>query len=323
MRISLPAVSFLLLAGVSVSSCTFISQSQRMRGTMVVKNSLLEVALQRHVTYLSQNCVPRNGAHPENMRTAASYLAQEFRVSGGRVSEQTYISGGRTYRNVRCVFPGQEKTRIIIGANYDAYGVSPGADDNASGVAALIELAKKIKGMRHRYTIELVAYANGQKPWFKTEAVGSMHHARMLKKNGMDVKGAIVLRSIGFFSDREKSQTYPNLILSLSYPDKGDFIAVLGNISAIPLSRQVQSALLEQMPVARLNLPDITGALDHADQYSYWKYDIPAILVTDTGVYRNANNQQSTDTASTLDFGRMSRVVQGLFKAVSALDQQK
>lgn len=290
-----------------------------MSGAVAITDAQQEAALKRHVTYLSQICVPRDGAHPANLEKAASYLAQEFRASGGRVSMQTYTSGGRAYRNVRCVFPGREKTRIIVGANYDAYGVSPGADDNASGVAALIELAKKLRVTSHRYTIELVAYANGQKPWFKTEAMGSMHHARMLKTNGVPVQGVIVLRSVGFFSDREKSQTYPNTLLSLQYPDKGDFIAVLGNLSSISLSRQVQNVLLEQIPVARLNLPDVTGAFNHADQYSYWQYDIPAVLVTDTGVYRNANNQQSTDTASTLDYVRMSRVVQGLFKAVSTM----
>lgn len=285
-------------------------------------DAVLEATLKRHVTYLSQKCVPRDGSHPANLEKAARYLQEEFRLSGGRVSTQTYTSGGRTYRNVRCVFPGREKTRIIVGANYDAYGVSPGADDNASGVAVLIELAKKLRVMSHHCTIELVAYANGQNPWFKTEAMGSMHHARLLKTGGVPVQGAIVLRSVGFFSDREKSQTYPNAILSLQYPDKGDFIAVLGNLSSISLARQTQKSLLDHIPVARLNLPDITGAFNHADQYSYWQYDIPAVLVTDTGVYRNANNQQSTDTASTLDYVRMGRVVQGLFNAVRTMAQK-
>ncbi len=307
--------------GLSLLSCTLVSQSQRMAGDAGAPDALLEVNLRRHVAYLSQDCAPRDGSHPAHLSKAAMYLAQGFRASGGRVDMQSYRANGHTYSNVRCVFQGREEARLIVGASYDAFGSSPGADDNASGAAGLVELARLLKGIRPQYTVELVAYANGQEPWFKTAGRGSAHHSRMMKESGTTVHGMICLRSIGFFSDLEKSQTYPNRLLSWQYPDKGDFIAVLGNLSSMPLSKRVQDALLSRIPVARLNLPDMTGVFDHADQYSYWRYNMPAVLVTDTLIYRNANNRQSTDTAGTLDYRRMSRVVQGVATAVRKLSR--
>lgn len=220
---------------------------------------------------------------------------------------------------MRCVIPGREEGRIIIGAHYDACGDTPGADDNASGVAGLIETARLLKGIQPQYTIELVAYANEEPPYFKTVHMGSAHHARLMAESKTKVHGMLCLEMIGYYSDQEKSQNYPSSSLSWIYPDKGNFIAVLGNWGSVSLARTVQKALEGHMPTVRLNAPELTGAFSLSDHINYWQYGMPAVMITDTAFYRNANYHQSTDTPDTLDYERMARVVQGVASAVRQL----
>lgn len=244
---------------------------------------------------------------------------QSLRESGGIVDFQTFRADNREYVNVRCVIPGREEGRIIIGAHYDACGDTPGADDNASGVAGLIETARLLKGIQPQYTIELVAYANEEPPYFKTVHMGSAHHARLMAESKTKVHGMLCLEMIGYYSDQEKSQNYPSSSLSWIYPDKGNFIAVLGNWGSVSLARTVQKALEGHMPTVRLNAPELTGAFSLSDHINYWQYGMPAVMITDTAFYRNANYHQSTDTPDTLDYERMARVVQGVASAVRQL----
>lgn len=315
------AVAFLGIAILGLlSSCMLISQcTEKAVPTSSATESELEARLKQHVTYLAETCHPRDYKHSTEQKAVVGYIARSLRESGGQVDFQTFAAEGRPYVNVRSVIPGTEEGRIIIGAHYDACGDTPGADDNASGIAGLLEVARLLKGMHPRCTVELVAYANEEPPYFKTKHMGSAHHANLMAESKTAVHGMIVLEMIGFYSDREKSQNYPSRSLSWIYPDKGNFIAILGNWGSVSLARQVQKSLGAHMPTVRLNAPEVTGAFDLSDHINYWKHGMPAVMVTDTAFYRNVNYHQSTDTPDTLDYKRMALVVRGVAAAVRQL----
>ncbi len=315
-----PAVVFLGIACFGMlSSCMLISQCTDAPTRTARSNTALEARLKRHVEYLAVTCHPRSSANPVQQKAVVDYIARSLRESGGNVDFQTFRADNRAYVNVRSVIPGREEGRIIIGAHYDACGDTPGADDNASGIAGLLETARLLKGIKPRYTIELVAYANEEPPYFKTAHMGSAHHAQLMAESKTKVHGMICLEMIGYYSDREKSQNYPSSSLSWIYPDKGNFIAVLGNWGSVSLARQVQKSLESHIPTVRLNAPEATGAFSLSDHINYWRHDMPAVMITDTAFYRNANYHQSTDTPDTLDYKRMASVVQGVAAAVRQL----
>lgn len=314
------AVAFLGMASQGLlSSCMLISQCTDKPARTAAVEASLETRLREHVTYLAVTCHPRDSSHLRQQKAVVDYIARSLRESGGQVDFQTFMAEGRPYVNVRSVIPGSQEGRIIIGAHYDACGDTPGADDNASGIAGLLEVARLLKGMHPRYTIELVAYANEEPPFFKTKHMGSAHHAALMAESKTAVHGMIALEMIGFYSDRDKSQNYPSQTLSWVYPDKGNFIAVLGNWGSVSLARQLQQSLAEQMPTVRLNAPEFTGAFGLSDHINYWEHDMPAVMITDTAFYRNVNYHQSTDTPDTLDYKRMALVVRGVAAAVRQL----
>lgn len=302
-----------------LSSCMLISQCTDETARTGGVGSALETRLKEHVTYLAVTCHPRDYTRADHQQAVVDYIARSLRESGGRVDLQTFMAEGRRYANVRSVIPGSREGRIVIGAHYDACGDTPGADDNASGIAGLLEVARMLQGIQPTYTIELVAYANEEPPYFKTRHMGSAHHANLMAESKTEVRGMIALEMIGFYSDREKSQNYPSSTLSWIYPDKGNFIAVLGNWGSVSLARQLQQSLGAHMPTVRLNAPELTGAFSLSDHINYWKHDMPAVMITDTAFYRNVNYHQSTDTPDTLDYKRMGCVVRGVTAAVRQL----
>ncbi len=223
------------------------------------------------------------------------------------------------YENVCVLFPGLRAERVVVGAHYDSCGDTPGADDNASAVAGLLELARMLKGCRPDCTVELVFYANEEPPFYGTEHMGSVHHARFLSAGNVPVRAMVCLEMIGFFSDEADSQSYPAPGMGLFYPDRGDFIAIVGNWGSVGLARDVQRQLEKHLPTVRLNLPNVGLCLDFSDHRSYWAEGMPAVMVTDTAFFRNRSYHQAGDTADALDYRRMARVVRGVYEAVAGL----
>jgi hypothetical protein len=269
--------------------------------------------LRRHVEILTR-ISPRDSDHPENLERAAAYIRSVFGRTRARVQDQAFQVRGRTYRNVIAELGPETGPLLVVGAHYDTFGdfgPNPGADDNASGVAGLLELARLLSGRRLLSQVELVAYTNEEPPWFGSPWMGSAVHARSLK--GRDVGGMICLEMIGYFT---KTQPAPNLLLRLLYPRRGDFIAVAGRWSDRALTRQVKRAILGTgFPTRSFTAPRDAG-IDASDQRSYWDQGIPAVMVTDTADIRNPHYHAPGDTAGTLDYGRMAGVVGGVANAV-------
>ena len=247
--------------------------------------------LEGHVRMLSETLFPRDWRHPENLDRVAAYIREEFEQANGMVSEQDYKMRGNTYRNVMALFGPETKERIVVGAHYDAAGELPGADDNASGVAGLIELAYLLgrsKSLPMR--VELVAITLeeplvlGGPGNFRTPNGGSARHAASLKEQGFPVRIMFSLEMIGFFSDAENSQSFPLSVMKLFYPSRVNWIAVVGKLDQGLAVRRVKKAMRKasSLPVYSLNAPRFIEGIDWSDHFNYWKAGYTAVMIGDT-----------------------------------------
>ncbi len=275
------------------------------------------------VQQLTQQPQSRSYEHPTALNAAADYIAAQFRASGGIVSEQKFNVNGQTYRNIICSFGPEDAERIIVGAHYDVCGDQPGADDNASGVAGLLELARLIAPTEESsdYRLDLVAYSLEEPPFFGSPNMGSFHHAASLKEQGVSVKAMICLEMIGYFSDEPNSQDYPAGVLGAAYPSVGNFIAVVGRVSDWALLRNFKAAMQAncEVDVYSINAPAIVPGVDFSDHRNYWHHGIPALMITDTAFYRNPHYHKQSDSIETLDFAKMAEVVRGVYWAISQM----
>lgn len=271
--------------------------------------------LRRHVEFLTIQAAPRDVDHPENLDRAADYIRESFARSGARVEEQTYTAHGRTFRNVLASCGLGTGPILIVGAHYDAFGgfgENPGADDNASGTAGLLELARLLAGRPLARKVVLAAYSTEEPPFFGSPQMGSAVHARSL--GDAEVRGMIGLEMIGFFAEE---QPWPDPLLALLYPDRGDFIGVTGRWADRELTREVKRAMRAAgaVPVYSFTAPRSAG-LDASDHMSYWNRGLSAVMITDTAYLRNPNYHAPGDTAASLDYRRMAGVVDGVLNAV-------
>jgi hypothetical protein len=281
--------------------------------------------LEAHVRALAETFVPRDAAHPENLDRAAAYIRRELAAAGGRVEDQQFQAGGATYRNVIARFGPGTRERIVVGAHYDAAGPYPGADDNASGVAGLIELARLLGTSAGKSAlktqVELVAFTLEEPPYFASSAMGSAVHAQSLRRQGVPVRAMLALEMIGYFSDAPGSQQFPLPSLKLLYPSTGNFITVAGKLGQGALVRRIKRAMASASPlgVESISAPASLPGISLSDHRNYWEAGYPAVMITDTAFYRNDNYHGATDTPDTLDYERMARVVQGVRAAVTDL----
>ncbi len=274
-----------------------------------------------HVRMLSETFHPRDYLHPENLDRAADYIAGQLTQAGGRVESQPFRVGGRDYRNVIARFGPEAGERLVIGAHYDAVQGTPGADDNASGVAGLLELALLLGRQPPPLRVDLVAYTLEEPPHFHTDRMGSAVHARSLKEAGVKVRAMLSLEMLGAYSDAPDSQDYPMAALRLRYPDTGHFIGVVGIPGDDGLTDTVASAMRagSPLPVESLKAPKSLTGVDFSDHASFWDQGYRAVMVTDTAFMRNPRYHTREDTWDTLDYARMAQAVQGVYSAVRTL----
>jgi hypothetical protein len=277
--------------------------------------------LERRVHALVQDYFPRDGGHPQNLARAALWIAGELRNAGAAVLEQPFDTAGDRYSNVVASFGPPTRDVVVVGAHYDAAGEMPGADDNASGVAALLELADLLSGVPVARRVELVAFANEEAPYFATPGMGSEVYAQSLDESHRAVRGMICLEMLGCFTDEPDSQKLPFSVLHLFYPSKGDFIAVVGSLGRPGIVRRVKRAMMaaSDLPVYSIDAPRFVHGVDLSDHSTFWRRGEPAVMITDTAFYRNPRYHTEHDTPDTLDYERMAKVVAGVRRAVLAL----
>ncbi len=275
--------------------------------------------LKDSVYYLSEG-VFKNTAKIDILNTKADYIYGEFSQYDHQVTRQKYQVMGETYQNIVMNIDGQNDDCgiYVIGAHYDTYANLPGADDNSSGVAGLLELARLFSQTDLVCSMQLVAYTLEEPPYFRSEHMGSYVHASRLKAENVNVEMMISLEMIGYYNDALGSQEYPIKGLEHVYSHRGDFISVVGNLEQISITTFLKKSMrtTTDLPVYSINVPAVVQGIDFSDHMSYWAFDYPAVMVTDTAFLRNKNYHTEHDTAEKLDYQRMKKVVDGVFHAV-------
>lgn len=313
-------VMLVLVAGVVTVTMPGVSR----RGELAPLTPAQEgwvVRLRQHVTVLAGRIGDRNvTAHPRSLALAARYIAWQWQEMGFGVAEQEFTSMGRQVRNLEVTLPGTGDGHLIVGAHYDTPHGTPGADDNASGVAVLLELGRALRGRPLGCTVHLVAFVNEEHPFFKTGEMGSRVHAQRARREGWRVAGMFSLESLGYYDTRAGSQGYPQP-LSLFYPDTGDFLAFVADSGSRDLLFAAITAFRRQgvLPSEGLAAPAWIPGVDWSDHVSYWEEGYPAVMVTDTAIYRNPHYHSERDLPETVDHGRLARVGEGLAAVVAEL----
>ncbi len=281
--------------------------------------------LKDHVAELTSLSPNRSVHNPKSLNQAARYIEKTLRELGYEVKRQRVPIDGMETFNVRVQIASETLAAnapwIVIGAHYDAALTNnPGADDNASGVAGLLELARllKIEGKSTQYPLELVFYTTEEPPFFATENMGSAVHALSYFKENKKVRMMYSLEMIGYFSDQPKSQHFPLKFLSLFYPTRGDFIAIVGLLFESKTVREVKKSFLaiDGLKTHSINAPQKLEGIDFSDHKNYWRYGWPAVMITDTAFLRNQEYHLPGDTADRLDYGKMGLVVKAVYQSI-------
>lgn len=277
------------------------------------------VFLKNHVHTLAYKIGPRNVWQPPSMDQTVAYLTEELESYGYRVSMQEFVARGKTAANIEVEIAGNKipEEIVVIGAHYDTVEGCPGANDNGSGVAALLELARLLVDSKPSRTIRLVAFANEEPPFFFSRHMGSYHYAQRCKTRKEVIIAMAALETIGFYNDEPDSQHYP-FPFSFFYPDTANFIGFVSNIRSGPLVRRTIGAFRKhgRFPSEGIAAPGFITGVCWSDHWAFWKAGYPAIMITDTAFFRYNAYHTPFDSHDKLDYGRMARVVSGLVPTI-------
>jgi Zn-dependent M28 family amino/carboxypeptidase len=286
----------------------------------------LAVVLEGHVRALAEEIGERNIYTPENYRRAATYIQEQFAASGYEVRLQSYRARGVESFNLEVEVPGTTHPQeiLVVGAHYDTVSQSPGANDNASGIAGTLALAALFRDAAPHRTLRFVAFANEEWPFFQTGEMGSMRYAEAAQQRGENIIGMISLETIGYFSEESGSQRYP-FPFNLFYPSTGNFIAFVANTHSSDLVRDVVRRFREttSLPSEGAALPERVPGVGWSDHSAFWNAGYPALMVTDTAPYRYPHYHQAEDTPEKLDYHRMARLMTGLKHVLTELASER
>jgi hypothetical protein len=269
--------------------------------------------LRKHVTAIASR--EHNVFQPADLEAAAQYIERTFAGMGYAVADQRYRAGPVEVRNIEVEVTGGSRASeiVLIGAHYDSVTGSPGANDNGSGVAAMLELARLLKASAPGRTLRFVAFVNEEPPFFLGDAMGSRQYTRRSKERGENVVAMFSLETIGYYSDEPGSQRYP-FPLGLFYPSTGNFIGFVSNLSSRPLLREALASFRRhaRIPSEGVAAPAWIPGIDWSDHRSFWQEGWPALMVTDSALYRYPHYHTGQDTPDKVDYERLARVVTGL-----------
>jgi Zn-dependent M28 family amino/carboxypeptidase len=280
-------------------------------------------ALYRHVDALSVRIGSRSVYEPDKIEQTKRYIVACLEGFGYAPEFQPYAYEGKTFSNI--IVSIQGKTRpdetVIIGAHYDTVYGTPGADDNASAVAVLLEMSRMLKTFSPERTLKLVFFVFEEPPLFRTQHMGSYIYAKEAKGRNENIRAMISLEMLGYYADKKGGQTFPLPLMNFMYSTTPDFIAIVGNLSSRSLVERIRHALTKgsRIPVETLSTVSFVPGVDFSDHWSFWKMGYPAVMITDTAFYRNPNYHTERDTLNTLDFVRMEELLKGLVQVARDL----
>jgi len=292
------------------------------RPPLTDNEQLIHDNLKRHVSALAGDIGERNVWRDGSMAAAAAYIRRTLIDAGYTVNIQSFTSRGVTVNNLEAVLPGKAHAEeiIVVGAHYDSVADSPGANDNASGVAAMLELARLLAGTALPRSVHFVAFANEEAPFFYGDEMGSNRYAARARAQGARIEAMLSLETIGYYTDQNGSQRYP-FPFNLFYPNTGNFIGFVGNLSSRGLVRRAVGAFRAHtaFPSEGVAAPSGIEGVHWSDHWSFWEAGYPAIMVTDTAPFRYPDYHRATDVPGALDYVGLARVTGGLVEVIEVL----
>jgi Zn-dependent M28 family amino/carboxypeptidase len=263
----------------------------------------------------------RNMNQYRQLSAAADFIQESFSKAGLQPRRDTYQLQNLECHNIETGIHGTSPQIIVVGAHYDSVAGAPGANDNGSGVAAVLALARRFAKKHPDKSLRFVAFVNEEPPYFQTSAMGSLVYASRCKSRGDQISAMISLETIGYFSDTPDSQTYPSTLLGAFYPKVGNFIGFVGNVGSRQLVRRALLSFrrAERLPSEGAAVPAFIPGVAWSDHWSFWQQGYPAIMITDTAPFRYPHYHALTDTADKLNYDRFALVVSGLEKVIDDL----
>lgn len=285
-------------------------------------NSADTIKIKAHLTAITKTQQPRNHKNIDQLNKTASYIFNEFSHYADTVYFQNYRANGKEYKNVICLFGSSNPKTIVVGAHYDVCNNQEGADDNASGVVGLLELARLLKGKELTHRVEMVAYTLEEPPYFRTDKMGSYIHAKSLVDNKTDVYGMVCLEMIGYFDEAKKSQDYPIGILSLVYGNKGNYITLVNKFGKGKFARKFNKGFKKKkfINTKKFVAPKWLPGIDFSDHLNYWVFGFSSLMITDTAFYRNKNYHEKTDRMETLNIPKIAQVIDSTLETLIDLE---
>jgi Zn-dependent M28 family amino/carboxypeptidase len=288
------------------------------------EEAALSRRLRDHVVALAQTIGERNVFRHAELSAAAGYIERTFGQFGYEPRELSFVAAGKSVANVEAELPGGARRDeiVILGAHYDTVPGSPGANDNATGVAALLEIARGLRGRHPARTVRFVAFVNEEPPFYRTDEMGSRFYASGARARGDRIAAMISLETIGYYADVPGTQSYP-FPLGLFYPDRGNFIGFVGNLRSRGLVRRCVGSFRRHtaFPSEAVAVPGTIPGIGWSDHWSFWKEGYPGVMVTDTALYRYLHYHRPEDTPDKVDYDRLARVTGGLSRMLAELSE--
>jgi len=279
--------------------------------------------LKAHVSMLAGQFGERNLHHANALDQAADYISDQWSSMGYEVYPQEYKAKGVKCRNLEVNHQGSRNPGniILLGAHYDTIHGSPGANDNGSGIAALLEISRLIRHIKTDDTIRFVAFTNEEPPFYGTDKMGSWVYAHQARLRGDNIRAAIILETLGFYTNAPASQMAPPL-LGMFFPGRGNFLAMISNLRSYGVTRRFSQAFRShsKFPVQQLSAPQALPGIGWSDHSPFWLNGYKAFMVTDTAPYRYPFYHSPKDTPDRLDYGHLADVTNGMINAVQHLE---
>ncbi len=279
----------------------------------------LQALLKQDIQKIASEIGARNSGQYAKLNATKDFLEEAFTKAGYKPKSLEYKIQGKSYYNLEVEKIGTDKPQeiVVVGGHYDTAFTSIGANDNATGAAATLELARIFATKSTKRTIRFVEFTNEEPPYFWTKDMGSFVYAKQLHQQGANIVAMLSLETMGYFSDIEKSQRYP-FPIGLIYPNQGNFIGFIGNVQSGDLVRKAIASFRNhaQFPSEGASLPDWISGIGWSDHWSFWQQGYPAIMVTDTATYRYPHYHTEQDTLDKINFDKFTRVVTGLTEVI-------
>jgi Zn-dependent M28 family amino/carboxypeptidase len=291
-------------------------------GTPPPPDAALAKSLRRDVEHLARES--RHVGKPGSLEAAASWIEGQLRDAGYAPARQTYTVRGVACSNIEAEIEGDDEI-VIVGAHYDGVPGCPAANDNASGVAATLALARAFNGRRTERALRFVFFVNEEPPWFQTDDMGSLRYARRCRERDETIVAMLSLETLGYFTDEPDTQEYPIPALRAAYGDRGNYVGFVSNIESRDLLHDVVRYFRAQaqIPSQGATMFAAVPGVGWSDHWSFWQCGYPAVMVTDTAKFRYPHYHKPTDTPDKLDYDGLSRVVEGLLPVVERLTRTR